>query len=1548
MFVAPVVVHYGLLSMKKMELEMRYAYRVTQLSIIALLTLSFCLLTVQSIQAEGSRNLTENGGFRPWLQYAGDGTTTAGILRDNVIKVYVNEGETLYLGSSATGIGAGDIRWTAPDGSTGQCSDQGAGTGLIQNRAQEVAGAAPFAAAGYTPCTLSVGAGQMGIWLVTFTSPLVGGGDPSARAAESAWVQPADVSAIAAWDITVAGVDGLEKKGRAYASYLPLTMAQLERPLNSELYVLTQDGYQYRWNLNGVQPTTFILFSNKKGFQLTATDESSYSSVALSGGEVNNLLPPEFEINAPDDPDVGTEVTYKTFFNIPNPDLPLTATRPSTVTWLLQQPVPPIAVSDLVFTPAATGSGGTFTFDSNSAGRYQLFVDTSNDGIFDFENDVVLAGESAAGPNSALWDGLNREGNPVDANTCSEVLARGTAGELHFPLYDAERNPNGIIIERLNGQNPGDFTLYYNDVAIGGAQALGGENSQSGAHVWSVIPGGDPRGFGNQRGIDTWAYAIGDNTDSTLACAQANLVATKRDSISIDVNVDGITDSGDTLKYEIVIKNNGVAPATNLFFNDTPDTNTMLVVGSVSTTQGTIIAGNNIDDTTVRIDIGTIQGSGSVTVTFDATINAPFPEGVTQVANQGFVSSSEQPITPTDDPDTVEPDDPTVTPVVAAPLLTSFKSDTVAIDQDGNGIINPGDRLEYEIIIANQGNTAATGVIFDDTPGLYTTLVTGTVESDLGTVELGNGSGDAAVRVNIGTLAARSSVTIRFRVDIDSPIPPNVNEVANQGFVSSTELPTVPTDDPDTPINDDPTLTPVSATPIIETFKRDNLIIDADGDGVTSPGDTLVYDITILNAGNTAATDVAFTDIPDQNSTLVIGSVRADQGTVTAGNNPEDTSVAVTIGELASGAAANISFRVLINSPLPEGVTQVANQGFVSSSEQPITPTDDPDTVEPDDPTLTPIVAAPLLDAFKTSVLLSDEDNSGDIGPGDQLRYSITIVNNGNAVATDVIFDDTPGLYTTLLGGSVAVSQGTIVLGNTTEDSAVQVDIGQIPVGETVTVDFTVAIDQPLPPGITQVENQGIVSSTDQPTVPTDDPATPVNDDPTITPVVATPLVDAFKRDSLIIDNNDDGFVGAGDTIVYELTIFNNGNTAATNILFSDTPDTNTILMVGSVRTDQGTITTGNNPTDTSVGVAIGEIASGASVNISFRVTIQNPISPSITQVANQGTVSGDNIIDTPTDDPDTLVIDDPTITPLAPPADQVGWPLLQATKRDRLLIDANGDGIAGSGDMLSYRIVLMNSGTAAAIGVILTDTPDANTTLVVGSVQTNRGVVTEGNNTGDTRVSVDTGTVAIDGMVTISFQVTINNPLSAGITQVANQGIINSTTITDTVPTDDPDTPEVNDSTKTPVGRAQFVIVKSADPTEETLVNLGDEITYQVTLTNSGVVTLTNVVITDTIPVGTTYAEGSATPASRPDPFVWTIPTLGIGQGSTVSFTVRVNDVPMVETIRNIAFGDSDQTPQQPSNETIHTIIKPAALEETSEPVDLFNGWIYLPLINE
>ncbi|MFN8485318.1 MAG: hypothetical protein U0768_19950 [Anaerolineae bacterium] len=968
------------------------------------------------------------------------------------------------------------------------------------------------------------------------------------------------------------------------------------------------------------------------------------------------------------------------------------------------------------------------------------------------------------------------------------------------------------------------------------------------------------------------------------------IAASKTDFLLVDADNSGSASPGDTLLYSVIIRNTGNTAATNVQFSDTPDPNTTLVINSVTTTQGTITSGN-AGVPPVTVNIGTIAANGVVTITFQVRIANPLPAGVTQVANQGFVSGDNFPTTPTDNPKTPQPNDPTITPVTTAPVINATKTDFLAVDADNNGFASPGDTLLYTVQIRNTGNTAATGVVFTDTPDPNTTLVSGSVQTSQGTVTGGN-AGTPPVTVNVGTIPAGATVTISFKVTIVNPLPSGVTKVSNQGIVSGSNFPNTPTDNPRTPTPGDPTDTPVVAAPIISADKRDFLAVDADNNGIPSPGDTILYTVTIRNTGNTAATGVVFTDTPDPNTTLVSGSVTAAPGLVISGNAGVPP-VVVSIGTLPAGGTATVTFQVRIANPLPSGVTQVANQGVVTGNNFPNIPTNDPKTPQPNDPTITPVTAAPIINATKTDFLAVDADNNGFASPGDTLLYTVTIANTGNAAATGVVFTDTPDANTTLVSGSVQTSQGTVTGGNAGVPP-VTVNVGTIPAGGSVTISFRVKINNPLPSGVTQVSNQGIVSGSNFPNTPTDNPRTPTPGDPTDTPVVAAPVISAFKSATLVQDIDGNGAASPGEVLLYTVQIRNTGNAAATAVVFTDTPDTNTTLVSGSVQTSQGTVTGGNAGVPP-VTVNVGTIPAGATVTISFQVRIANPLPAGVTQVANQGIVSVSNIPNTPTDNPNTPQPNDPTVTPV------VSAPIINATKRDFLAVDADNNGIPSPGDTLLYTVTIANTGNAAATAVVFTDTPDANTTLVSGSVQTSQGTVT-GGNAGVPPVTVNVGTIPAGGSVTISFRVKINNPLPAGVTQVANQGIVSGSNIPNT-PTDNPNTPQPNDPTVTPVTQSPIINATkrdflAVDADNNGFASPGDTLLYTVTIANTGNAAATGVVFTDTPDANTTLVSGSVQTSQGTvtggnagiPPVTVNVGTIPAGGSVTISFRVKIN----------------------------------------------------------
>ncbi|MGQ9614684.1 MAG: hypothetical protein ACUVXC_17965, partial [Chloroflexus sp.] len=166
--------------------------------------------------------------------------------------------------------------------------------------------------------------------------------------------------------------------------------------------------------------------------------------------------------------------------------------------------------------------------------------------------------------------------------------------------------------------------------------------------------------------------------------------------------------------------------------------------------------------------------------------------------------------------------------------------------------------------------------------------------------------------------------------------------------------------------------------------------------------------------------------------------------------------------------------------------------------------------------------------------------------------------------------------------------------------------------------------------------------------------------------------VDLTKLASLVVDSNSDNLAGPGDIIEYTLVLTNTGSEIALRLNVSDTPDSHTTLIVGSVGATPSTsvIVRGNAPGDTAVEVTLDELAVNAVLTITFRVRVNDPLPYSVTEISNQATATGANISSTPSDDPTTINPDDPTRLRTPPPG---GPPTAIVLTEFRLVASGNG-----------------------------------------------------------------------------------------------------------------------------------------------------------------------------------------------------------------------------------------------------------------------------------
>lgn len=553
-------------------------------------------------EGEGSVSLYPSGatGNRAFLMSS---TTTAAFNPFPTIGrvfVYANQGDILYVGSSVQGTNGGTIRMYPPNGRGANPTkyyDSGTSTtiGRIENRAQELVGPKVQTNAtlnGYVPFSRTVGAGEAGIWVIDFYSKNATSGTSTQTGinvlANNDWRTAQDDAGtgtlfIAAWNVAVWGdPDGSGPltnrflKGRLFTNVFCGSISGANNNgFDSDMYILTRDGFTYRVDNNGQNGLSFNFLVNNKGLMNTNAQTSTYLSTTYPAPAGSEMWDPR-KLDVFDQDNAIFNITHKIFFNKPDSNLPLTAsmwdaTSSQMVTqWLRPQRKDP-QMSSLFFIGAEgtnnqSGSkGGYVVFDSNVNGVYEIIIPFPAP----YAN-RILKGLCSVGSNKVYWDGMDANGVKVTSGTSvSSITTQISGAEVHFPLIDVENNPNGLKIELLDANlnlfSPTRDVVYWDNTGL----TLSGpnpplqqqNNSTSGSpsatnngHKWGVNTGGN--NFGDAKIVDTWSYAPGEK--QTINSVRIEVLEADLEVVSLmkTTGPNNVT-IGDVVNYQAVIKNSG-------------------------------------------------------------------------------------------------------------------------------------------------------------------------------------------------------------------------------------------------------------------------------------------------------------------------------------------------------------------------------------------------------------------------------------------------------------------------------------------------------------------------------------------------------------------------------------------------------------------------------------------------------------------------------------------------------------------------------------------------------------------------------------------------------------------------------------------------------------------------------------------------------------------------------------------------------------------------------------------------------------------------------
>jgi uncharacterized repeat protein (TIGR01451 family) len=700
----------------------------------------------------------------------------------------------------------------------------------------------------------------------------------------------------------------------------------------------------------------------------------------------------------------------------------------------------------------------------------------------------------------------------------------------------------------------------------------------------------------------------GDPTVTSIP-ASPSIGLVKSAGAVADTNSSGRPDAGDTLNYTFTVTNTGNVTLANIVVTDPLVTVAggpvaLLAPGASNTT--TFTAAYTL--TQADMDAGGVSNQAT------ASGIPPIGPAVTDLSDANTPGAG------------AGNDDPTLSTIPTTASIAVVKTTAGFVDTNGSGSADPGDVITYSFAVTNTGVVVLSNVSLSDPLAIV---------SGGPLISLAPGITDAV------TFTASYTLT---QADIDAG---NVN---NQAIVTGTP-PSGPTvtdlSDETTPGtgagNDDVTVTPIPASPLIGLVKTAGAITDVDGNGPDA-GDTLAFAFTVTNTGNVTLTGVTITDP----LVTIVGGPLASLAPGIADSSTFSATYTLTQADVDAGR---------VNNQATAAGTPPSGTAVIDLSD---TATTGSGTGN-DDPTSTPITSSPAIGLVKSAGSITDLDGNGP-DAGDTISYGFVITNMGNVTLSNITLSDA---MVTVVGGPVA-SLAPGATDATSFSATYTLTQGNVDNGG-VSNQATVSGVPPTGPAVTDVS----------------DTATPGagagNDDPTTTPVPSNPSIGLVKSAGAITDVDGNG-PDVGDAIVYSFAVTNTGNVTLTNIAVSDplvavTGGPTASLAPGA--TDSTTFMASYTLTQT-------DVDAGA-VNNQATASGNPPTGPAVTDlsdVTTPGSGTGNS---------------DPTSTPI-PSAPSIGL-----VKTAGAITDLDGNG-PDAGDTVNYALTTTNTGNVTLNNVTVTD----------------------------------------------------------------------------------------------------------------------------------------------------------------------------------------------------------------------------------------------------
>ncbi|GEP36083.1 hypothetical protein NSZ01_38510 [Nocardioides szechwanensis] len=904
-----------------------------------------------------------------------------------------------------------------------------------------------------------------------------------------------------------------------------------------------------------------------------------------------------------------------------------------------------------------------------------------------------------------------------------------------------------------------------------------------------------------QADIDTGKV---DNTATASGTSPTGVVVTSPDTVSTTVtpspaveldktpsaisdNDSNGHDAGDTITYGFKVTNTGNVTLNPVTVHDPlfggTSPNVTCPTGAVA--PGASITCTSKTYTLTQADVN----AGKVDNTATATGTAPSGVKVT-------------------DPDS------TTSSIATVPAIELDKTGSAVNDLDGNGP-DAGDTVTYGFKVTNIGNVTLNPVTVHDP------LFGGTSPN---------------ITCPSGAVLPGASITCTGKTYTLTQADVDAGKVDNTATATGTAPGGAKVTDPDS------VSTIVGRTPAVEIDKTAGALNDLDGNGADA-GDTITFGFLVTNTGNVTLNPVTVDD-PKLGGAIACGT-----------------------GVLAPGASRTCT-------PKTYTLTQAdVNAGKVDNTATVTGTTTLGTTVTDSDSTTSPLGATPGIELNKTVSAISDVDGNG-VDAGDTLTYAFTVKNVGNVTLNPVTVHDP------LFGGTspnVTCPTGPLAPGASVTCTSKTYTLTQAKVDAgTVANTATATGTPPTGPNVTA-------------------------DDSTTTTIPATPVIELDKTAGVLNDVDGNG-PDLGDTITYGFKVTNTGNVTLNPVtvhdpLFGGTSP-NVTCPTGPVVPGASITCTGRTYTLTQADVNAGTVDNTATATgtapsgtkVTDPDSTSTPVPPhadialdksasAISDVDGNGHDAGDTITytfevtNTGNVTLNPVTVADPKVGPVTCPGGALAPGASRAcTPKTYTLTQADVEAS-------EIRNTATVTGTTPGGGTVTDDDSTLTTIAVEPSIELDKtaGAVTDVDGNGpDAGDKVTYGfKVKNIGNVTLN-PVTVHDPLFGGTSPnitcptgaVAPGASITCTSKTYTLTQADVDAGKVDntatatgtspngtevtdpDSTSTPIAAHPGIeLVKTASAINDLNGNgtdAGDTITYSFEVTNTGNVTLTDLVLGD------------------------------------------------------------------------------------------------------